>query len=173
METKPKSTATPSSHWHTNGEPDPHAGHYDGERAQLTLGKYTDDELANGVYMNYDVRPPLQDIVDGKAHSPIAWVTAAKDRIRWLSRKLEEATAALDAAPIGIPCFDNVNNAVEVAILTEAHQLGIKAQSLGLVLTIDTVPQTPLAMGNYHMRSSVRPKRAAAAAKLKEASTCS
>jgi len=53
------------------------------------MGELTDDELANGVYMNYDVRPDPRDIIAGKALSPIAWVTAAKDRIRWLSRKLE------------------------------------------------------------------------------------
>jgi hypothetical protein len=47
--------------------------------------------MANAVFMNYDVRPNLQDIIDGKAHSPIAYVTAAKERIRWLSRALERA----------------------------------------------------------------------------------
>lgn len=84
---------TPSSHWAAAGEPDPHGNRYDCERAALALGKLTDDELANGAFMNYDVRPPLQDIIDGKAYSPIAWMTAVKDRIRWLSRKLAATPA--------------------------------------------------------------------------------
>lgn len=87
--------STPSSHWRKNGEPDPHAGHYDQERAALTLGKFTDDELANAAFMNYDVRPALQDIVDGKAYSPIVYMTAVKDRIRWLSRALDRALSEL------------------------------------------------------------------------------
>lgn len=84
-------SSTPAALWRLEGEEDPHKGKYDEDRAKLTLGKYTDDELANGVFMNYDVRPPIQDIIAGKAYSPIAWVTAAKDRIRWLSRSLSRA----------------------------------------------------------------------------------
>lgn len=85
--------ATPSSNWKVRGEADPHVGKYDGERSTLMLGKLTDDELANAVFTYYDIRPPLEDILSGKANSPIAYVTAAKERIRWLSRKLEAAQA--------------------------------------------------------------------------------
>lgn len=91
---------TPSSKWAAAGEPDPHGTQYDCERAQLAMGKLTDDELANGAFMNYDVRPTLEQILAGKAHSPIAWMTAVKDRIRWLSRRLELASKA---APIVVP----------------------------------------------------------------------
>lgn len=66
---------TPSSQWRKDGEPDPHAGMYDGERATLCMGHLTDDQLANQVYLYPD----------------IASLTAAKERIRWLSRKLEES----------------------------------------------------------------------------------
>ena len=90
-------TATPSSHWRAEGQADPHAGHYDCERAALAMGNLTDDELANAAFVNYDVRPPLQDIIAGKAYSPIAYMTAVKDRIRWLSRSLEKVTAERDA----------------------------------------------------------------------------
>jgi hypothetical protein len=83
--------STPAAEWRLNGEPDPHGSSYDCERAKLCMGKLTDDELANGAYMNYDVRPPIQSIIDGKAFSPIAWMTAVKERIRWLSRRLVEA----------------------------------------------------------------------------------
>ena len=88
-------TATPSSHWRAEGQADPYAGHYDCERAALAMGNLTDDELANAAFANYDVRSPLQDIIAGKAYSPIAYMTAAKDRIRWLSRSLEKATSEL------------------------------------------------------------------------------
>lgn len=83
--------ATPSSKWKEQGEPDPHGTAYDCERAALCMGYLTDDELANAVFLNYVIRPNLQDIIDGKAHSPFAYVTAAKERIRWLSRALERA----------------------------------------------------------------------------------
>lgn len=82
---------TPSSRWSATGESDPFGRQYDCERAKLAMGHLTDDELANGAFMNYDVRPSLQDIIDRKANSPIAWMTAVKDRIRWLSRALERA----------------------------------------------------------------------------------
>ncbi len=88
--------ATPAAKWRIDGEPDPHADRYDVERAALTLGMLTDDELANGAFMNYD-RP--MDIArslsrDPDYHSPIVWMTAVKDRIRWLSRALEKARAS-------------------------------------------------------------------------------
>lgn len=80
--------STPSAQWRANGEPDPHGNAYDCERAALALGRMTDDELANAVYMH--------DFTIGSAHyalrglpSGIALLTAAKDRIRWLSRALE------------------------------------------------------------------------------------
>lgn len=83
---------TPSSTWAASGEPDPHSDRYNCERAELALGDLTDDELANGAFMNYD-RPLDIDAILSKRHgyhSPIAWMTAVKDRIRWLSRRLEE-----------------------------------------------------------------------------------
>ena len=87
-------STTPAATWRVNGEEDPHAGHYDGERAQLTLGSYTDDELANAVFLHGCDRPSPEAMLAGKAFSGIVFLTAAKERIRWLSRKLEEALAA-------------------------------------------------------------------------------
>lgn len=84
---------TPGATWRANGEPDPHDDRYDCERAGLCMGSLTDDELANAAFMNYDVRPSFQDVIDGKAFSPIVYMTAVKDRIRWLSRALEKAQA--------------------------------------------------------------------------------
>lgn len=83
---------TPAAQWRAAGEPDPHAGRYDCERADLAMGHLSDDELANGAFLNYDAPLNLEGIQAGTHSSPIAWMTAVKDRIRWLSRRLEEAT---------------------------------------------------------------------------------
>ncbi len=66
-------SSTPAAMWRENGEEDPHGTDYDCERAKLCRGDLTDDQLANEVYLN----------------PGIANLTAAKERIRWLSRQLE------------------------------------------------------------------------------------
>lgn len=91
---------TPSANWRLTGEPDPHAGRYEGDRDSLAMGSLTDDELANGAFMNYDQPLNIQGILAGTHSSPIAWMTAVKDRIRWLSRKYEEALSLLDEAEV-------------------------------------------------------------------------
>jgi hypothetical protein len=85
-----KAAGTPAAQWREKGEADPHAGHYDGERAELMLGNLTDDELANGVFMNADQKLDIARVLarDPDYHPPIVWLTAAKERIRWLSRAL-------------------------------------------------------------------------------------
>lgn len=67
---------TPSSLWRFKGERDPHEGRYDCFRHELHGGNMTDDELANRVFLD---------------NNDIMVLTAAKDRIRWLSRQLEAA----------------------------------------------------------------------------------
>jgi hypothetical protein len=86
---------TPAAQWRENGEKDPHGTRYNCERAELALGKLSDDELANGAFMNYDTRMSVEDMMNPKPgqHMPIVWMTAVKDRIRWLSRRLVEAQA--------------------------------------------------------------------------------
>lgn len=74
--------STPGTRWRERGEGDPHNAYLHGrERAQLVMGDLTDDELANELYV-YDHR--------AGPHS-MAYLEAAKDRIRWLSRALENA----------------------------------------------------------------------------------
>lgn len=74
-----QSQRTPAARWRENGEPDPFEGQgYDRERARLCMGHLTDDELANEVFL-YDHRSGLKSL---------AYLTAAKERIRWLSRAL-------------------------------------------------------------------------------------
>lgn len=86
---------TPAAKWRASGEQDPHAGQYDGERAALALGHLTDDELANAVYMGGNEPLNIERLLakDPTYHSPVALLTAAKERIRWLSRTLEQALA--------------------------------------------------------------------------------
>ena len=88
--------STPGATWRTDGEPDPHGNRYECERAALTMGDLTDDELANGAFLNYDAKLNVEAILrrDPNYHAPIAWMTAVKDRIRWLSRRLQESVSA-------------------------------------------------------------------------------
>jgi len=92
------SQPTPSSRWAANGEPDPHGSRYDCERAALVMGDLSDDELANAVFLHGNEHPTMAQIVAG-AMLPIAYLTAAKDRIRWLSRALVAASAKNGAQP--------------------------------------------------------------------------
>ncbi len=89
--------ATPPAYWWINGQEDPHGEHYavGVERSKLTLGDYTDDELADGIYLNYDRKPNMEELTSG-AITPISWATAAKERIRWLSRSLTETISRLN-----------------------------------------------------------------------------
>lgn len=72
-----KPVAVKAAKWRERGQPDPHGSRYDCERAALCGGSMTDDQIANGVFLN----PSIGNL------------TAAKDRIRWLSRSLEAALA--------------------------------------------------------------------------------
>lgn len=91
---------TPAANWRVNGEPDPHGSRFDGERSELALGDLTDDELANAVFLHGNVTPSIADVINKKAKMPIVYLTAAKERIRWLSRKVE-ALEAQGAEPVG------------------------------------------------------------------------
>ena len=89
--------ATPAARWRAEGRSDPHGDRYDCERAKLGLGNMTDDELANAVFMHGGDRLDLAAVIRGEP-SPISLLTAAKDRIRWLSRQLEAAKQATGEA---------------------------------------------------------------------------
>jgi hypothetical protein len=103
---------TPASRWREKGEIDPHGTRYDCERASTAGGHLTDDEVANAVFLD----PSIQNL------------TIAKDRIRWLSRKLAEALAERAAATVchdcgtDDPCGENCPNWIatktEVALVT-------------------------------------------------------
>lgn len=69
---------TPAAHWREKGEPDPFGTRYDCKRNELTKGELTDDEIANGVFLN----PYIGNL------------QAAKERIRWLSRQNQRLEAS-------------------------------------------------------------------------------
>lgn len=88
--TELNSLKTPSSRWLVDGDEDSFPKLINEERGSLMLGNYTDDELANAIYLHGNpcdaekTRRLLKgDITD------IAFLTAGKERIRWLSRHLE------------------------------------------------------------------------------------
>ena len=88
---------TPGARWAATGEPDPHGTRYDCERSDLAMGNLSDDELANAVFINGDRNPTFAQMTSGELPGS-AYLTAAKDRIRWLSRALA-AAEALSAQP--------------------------------------------------------------------------
>lgn len=92
-----EAVGTPSSRRIASGEIDEFAKRYNVERSELAMGDYTDDELANAVYLHGNSTPSVESMLSGEGMPPIVYLTAAKDRIRWLSRKLEEQIATSKA----------------------------------------------------------------------------
>jgi hypothetical protein len=89
--------STPAAQWREKGEADPHGNQYDCERASLSLGTLTDDQLANAVFLHDHRTLDFEAILRGEPSS-IALLTAAKERIRWLSRALQKALASTEPA---------------------------------------------------------------------------
>lgn len=85
-----KHSITPANFWSLFGEKDPHGDQYNHERSKLALGRFSDDEIANGIFMNFDQRPDMMQVIAGKAFTPQTWMTAGKERIRWLSRQVTQ-----------------------------------------------------------------------------------
>lgn len=79
--------ATPSSNWQKEGKEDPHGKGYLCRREDLPLGKLTDDQLANAVYLHDHRSLDVEAVLRGEPSS-IALLTAVKGRVRWLSRQL-------------------------------------------------------------------------------------
>lgn len=81
-------TPTPGAQWIVNGEPDPFNGRYNCAREELAMGDTTDYALANECFLHYDRVPSVQEMLAGTAKMPIVYMTAMKDRMRWLSFQL-------------------------------------------------------------------------------------
>lgn len=87
--------STPSAQWFRRGEDDPHGqGFTNVERSKLMLGRLSDDELGNAVFLCDHRSLDLQAVLRGEPSS-IALLTAAKERIRWLSRKTQWPTSKI------------------------------------------------------------------------------
>lgn len=91
---------TPAARWREEGKPDPHGDNYARERAQLCGGHLTDDDVAfqTAMLMRSDLN-----------HEAV--LETAKDRIRWLSRKL----AALAPTPQPAVAEDALSALIEAA----------------------------------------------------------
>ena len=117
-------TPAPSSKWAAAGEPDPHGKAYDCERAELSMGEYTDDELANAVFMHDHRSFDIAATMRGEPGS-IVLLTAAKERIRWLSRSLDKALALLNATHV-----QQVSAVPKGAILVGLSELALVRNAL-------------------------------------------
>lgn len=93
--TELNSTSTPSSNWFKDGEPDNFPKLINKERGDLMLGDHTDDELANAIFMygNPCDHEKTRRLMAGEL-TDMAYLTAGKERIRWLSRHLEASLKA-------------------------------------------------------------------------------
>lgn len=93
--TELNSPSTPSSRWLVDGEPDTFPKLINKERGDLMLGDHTDDELANAIFMygNPCDHEKTRRLINGEL-TDMAYLTAGKERIRWLSRHLEASLKA-------------------------------------------------------------------------------
>ena len=110
--------ATPSAFWWANEQTDPHGAHYavGVERAKLAMGDLTDDELANGVFMNGDGSNSSD-----RFFRPIAWLTAAEERIRWLSRQVTGLTDQLNQTKTELVLANEKLNALRVQYIRDGQ----------------------------------------------------
>jgi hypothetical protein len=73
-------SSTTFAKWRDNNEHDPHGDHYDQGVERLAYGHHSNEVIA-------------QALVTGvSAMFFITWLTAGKERLRWLSRKLHSLT---------------------------------------------------------------------------------
>lgn len=123
--------ATPPAYWWINGQEDPHGEHYavGVERSRLTLGELTDDELANGLFMNYDRKVSVEEILGGDI-APISWATAAKERIRWLSRQVTGLTDRVSQLQTENETLKQKLEATQIAYLRDTAALDRKIAEL-------------------------------------------
>lgn len=124
--------STPGAEWREKGEPDPHGDRYNCERHELPMGDLTDDEMANAVFMHGDKPFPSIDLLrSGQAKPASSYLTAAKERIRWLSRReaallqtiedLQKAVAPFAATGREFPeCADQDDDHV-LGVVHRAH----------------------------------------------------
>lgn len=93
--TELNSPSTPSSRWLVDGDADSFPKLINEERGSLMLGNHTDDELANAIFLHGNPcdAEKTRRLLKGEIMD-IAYLTAGKERIRWLSRHLEASLKA-------------------------------------------------------------------------------
>lgn len=79
MKNTTESVGTPAAQWRLNGEADPFGLQYECQVDELTLGQFSNNELA----------ARLRNLWS-EGFMMIGVITAVKERIRWLSRRLYE-----------------------------------------------------------------------------------
>lgn len=113
-------TDTPAAKWRENGEDDPHGNRYDCKRSDLAMGNLTDDELADSLLVGSD----------------LAFQTAAKDRIRWLSRQVEDLkvshAAAVEKIKAKIKRFDK-----KIDTATDRETIALNNRIRGMELALE------------------------------------
>jgi hypothetical protein len=86
---------------------DPLLDYYDKALADLTLASFDNDQLGNAAYLHYDDHTLLPKWIDHTRDpvrnprplfTPIALMTAVKERLRWLDRQLRRTTWERDQA---------------------------------------------------------------------------
>lgn len=129
--------ATPSSNWFVAGEQDDFPELVNQDRASLVLGKLTDDELATLVFMQGDIskeedmRMMLASLKSGgEYYSKLAAVTGGKERIRWLSRHLENSLLRerIQRTKIWNFVLDEYASRGEDAMLSVCESLGLSKE---------------------------------------------
>ncbi len=76
---------TPNAQWIEENGVDPFNGGYNCERSELPMGHMSDYEFANELFIHGDDQPSIGELLAGTKKRPIVWLTAGKERIRWLS----------------------------------------------------------------------------------------
>lgn len=92
--------------WAVEGRNDPFAHYLDRSRDDLPMADWSDDELANYAFMHYNRSEQQEmDVLLAQVHGTtehvpkIAFMTAVKERIRWLSRQLAIAQGTYPSGP--------------------------------------------------------------------------
>ncbi len=108
--------STPAAEWREKGEPDPHGSSYDYERAKLCGGHLTDDQVAyqTAMLMRTDLN-----------HEAV--LQTAKDRIRWLSRKL---VAATPPSPSCLGVVEALEAVMQASVFRDAKWAGMSAKDI-------------------------------------------
>lgn len=104
--------------WLANGEPDQFADYLKRNREDMPMADFSDDELANAAFMHYGRAPEVEMAMMVKHHeektlhlfhSRIGIMTAVKERLRWLSRRVAVLEGRYPGVPSPVNKLDELN----------------------------------------------------------------